>query len=133
VNIAWAKDWMSKFNAAGLEQLASMYAERVDFEDVTLAHKAGSREELKSFFGGFFTGAGEHSFVVKSYTGSADGGAVQWTWHAKHGSDLMGVPAKGKETQVDGVSVLSFEGGKIVSQRDFWDAATLLRQLGALK
>src|SRR5207249_9778346 len=53
MNIAWAKDWMSKFNAAGLDQLASMYAERVDFEDVTLAHKAGSREELKSFFEGF--------------------------------------------------------------------------------
>jgi steroid delta-isomerase-like uncharacterized protein len=133
MNIAWAKDWMSKFNASGLDQLASMYAERVDFEDVTLAHKAGSREEVKSFFGGFVTGGGEHSFVAKSYTGGADGGAVEWTWHAKHGSDLMGVPAKGKETQVDGVSVLHFKGGKIVGQRDFWDAATMLRQLGALK
>ena len=133
MNLAWAMDWMSKFSAAGLDQLISMYAERVDFEDVTLAHKATSREELKSFFGGFVTGEGEHRFVAKSYTGNADGGAVQWTWHAKHGSDLMGVPAKGKETHVDGVSVLSFEDGRIVAQRDFWDAATLLRQLGALK
>jgi ketosteroid isomerase-like protein len=45
----------------------------------------------------------------------------------------MGVPAAGKETHADGVSALRFQGGKIVEQRDYWDAATLLRQLGALK
>jgi steroid delta-isomerase-like uncharacterized protein len=54
-------------------------------------------------------------------------------WRAKHGMDLMGAPAKGKETNVRGVSVFLFEKGKIAEERDYWDAATLLKQIGALK
>ncbi len=44
----------------------------------------------------------------------------------------MGVDAKGKETTVQGVSILTFKNGKIASQRDFWDANAMYRQLGTL-
>lgn len=41
--------------------------------------------------------------------------------------------AAGKETIAKGVSVLTFRDGKISSQRDYWDSAAVLRQLGAIK
>jgi predicted ester cyclase len=41
----------------------------------------------------------------------------------------MGVPAKGKQTTVKGVSILTFTNGKIASQHDYWDANTVLQQL----
>ena len=130
MNLAWAKDWMGSFNAAGMEKALGMYADNVQFEDITFAHKANGIAELRTFFAAFVApGAGEHVFTANAYTGNADSGAVEWTWQAKHESDFLGVPARGKQTSVKGVSVLTFKSGKITSQHDYWDAHTALQQL----
>jgi glutamine cyclotransferase len=42
------------------------------------------------------------------------------------------MPAKGKATQIEGVSVLRFRDGKIAAERDFWNVADLLQQISAL-
>ena len=130
MNLAWAKEWMGSFSAAGLEKALGMYAEDVQFEDVTFAHKANGKADLRKFFSGFVApGAGEHVFTPTAYCGNADGGAVEWTWRAKHESEFLGTPAKGKQTTVKGVSILTFKNGKIASQHDYWDANTVLQQL----
>lgn len=134
MNLAWAKEWMGSFNAAGMEKALDMYADDVQFEDATFAHKVSGKAELRKFFAAFTDpAAGEHVFAVTAYAGGTDGGAVEWTWQAKHAGDFLGVPAKGKETNVKGVSILTFKNGKIASQHDYWDAGTVLRQLGAIK
>ena len=130
MNLAWAKEWMSSFTAAGMEKALGMYADNAQFEDVTFVHKANGIAELRKFFAAFVApGAGEHVFTVTGYSGNADGGAAEWTWQAKHDGDFLGVPAKGKQTTVKGVSVLTFKSGKIASQHDYWDANTALQQL----
>ncbi|MEW6299096.1 MAG: nuclear transport factor 2 family protein [Thermodesulfobacteriota bacterium] len=130
MNLAWAKEWMGNFTATGMEKALGMYADDVQFEDVTFAHKCNGIAELRKFFGGFTApGAGEHVFTVDSYAGNENGGAVEWTWRAKHASDFLGVPAKGKETTARGVSVLTFKNGKIASQHDYWDANSVIQQL----
>lgn len=132
MNLAWAKEWMSEFTAAGMEKALSKYADNVQFEDVTFAHKANGIAELRKFFSGFVApGAGEHVFTATAYSGNADGGAVEWTWQAKHVGDFLGVPAKGKQTTARGVSVLTFKNSKIASQHDYWDANSVVQQLKA--
>jgi steroid delta-isomerase-like uncharacterized protein len=130
MNLAWAKDWMAGFTGSGVEKTLAMYTDDVKFEDVTFAHKCNGIADLRKFFGGFSAPeAGENVFTVDSYAGGSEGGAVQWTWQAKHASDFLGVPAEGKETKVKGVSVLTFRNGKIASQTDYWDANTVVQQL----
>jgi len=130
MNLAWAKEWMSEFNAAGMEKALARYADDIQFEDITFAHKANGIAELRKFFSAFAApGAGENIFTVTAYAGNADGGAVEWTWQTKHAGDFLEVPAKGKQTTVKGVSILTFKGGKIASQRDYWDANTVVQQL----
>lgn len=130
MNLTWAKEWMGSFTAAGMEKALGMYADNVQFEDITFAHKANGIAELRKFFSGFVApGAGEHVFTANAYAGNADGGAVEWTWQGKHEGDFLGVPAKGKQTTVRGVSILTFKNGKITSQHDYWDANTALQQL----
>ncbi len=133
MNLDWAKQWMGSFSA-GVGTVMDMYADDVRFEDVIFAHSCEGKAELTKFFAGLETPeAGENAFSVNDYSGDANGGAVEWTWQAKHAGDFLGVPAKGKETTVKGVSILTFTGGKIASQRDYWDAAGALRQLGAME
>lgn len=112
----------------------ALYAEDVQFEDVTFAHKITGRAELEKFFAGYFERrTGEHVFSATEYTRGADPGAVEWIWRAKHAGDFLGVPAAGRTTEARGVSVLSFRGGKFVSRRNYWDSGTVLRQVEALK
>ncbi|MGH7934140.1 MAG: ester cyclase [Candidatus Binataceae bacterium] len=125
---------MGSFNRDGLEKVMAMYADDVQFEDVTFAHKVSGKVELRKFFAGFFDpGSGEHLFTVTNYTGGTDAGAAEWTWRGKHGGEFLGAPAAGKTTEARGVSVLTFHNGKIASQHDYWDSGTVLRQLGAIK
>ena len=132
MNIDWAKQWMGKFSA-GVDTIMDMYADDVQFEDVIFAHSCNGKAELAKFFAVLETPeAGENAFTVNGYSGDASGGAVEWTWQAKHAGDFLGVSAKGKETTLKGVSVLTFNNGKIAAQRDFWDAAGALKQLGAM-
>jgi steroid delta-isomerase-like uncharacterized protein len=130
MNIAWAKEWLGSFNAAGLEKLFGMYAEDVQFEDITFSHKCSGLAEVKKFFAGMASpGAGENVFTANAYVGDTNGGVVEWTWQAKHAGEFLGIPAQGKQTNVRGVSVLTFRGGKITSQHDYWDANTAIQQL----
>jgi steroid delta-isomerase-like uncharacterized protein len=131
MNLAWAKEWFSVFSgAAGIEKMGEYYTDDVQFEDVVFAHKENGLTGLHKFFAGFSAPeAGENAFTVTAYSGGAEGGAVEWTWQAKHASSFMGVPAAGKQTIVKGVSILTLKGGKISSQHDYWDANTVIQQL----
>ena len=130
MNLTWAKEWVGCFNASGLEKLFAMYADDVQFEDITFAHKCNGLDEVKKFFGGMANPAnGENIFTANAYVGDANGGTIEWTWQAKHAGDFLGIPAKGKQTSVRGVSVLTFRSGKVASQHDYWDANTAIQQL----
>src|SRR5215470_6015689 len=133
MNATWAKEWADNF--ANLDKLMDMYADDAQFEDVIIAHKESGKAEIKQFFVAAGNPAyAENTFTAVGYSGNADEGVVEWTWQAKHAAGkILGVPAKGKETTTRGVSVLTFKNGKIVTQRDYWDAAAVLRQLEAIK
>lgn len=130
----WAKDWLVEFTPAGIRRtLDQMYADRVDFEDVVVGHRAGTAQGVGDFFASFAAGKTRHRFVVTGYFGDERSGAIEWTWHAEHVDDIFGVVANGKKTEVRGLSSVRLEDGRIVEERDYWDRATLLRQLGALE
>jgi len=131
MNLAWAKEWFSVFSdTSGIDKMGNYYHEDVQFEDMTFAHKENSLTNLRKFFASLASpNAGENAFTVTAYSGGPEGGAVEWTWQAKHASDFLGVPAAGKQTTVRGVSILTLRGGKIASQHDYWDANTVIQQL----
>jgi predicted ester cyclase len=50
-----------------------------------------------------------------------------------HNGDFPGIPATGKHfSSARGTSILELEAGKIHREADYWDAATLMRQVGLL-
>ncbi len=134
MNLEWAKRWLEEGFAAGLDDVMDLYAEDVEFEDVIFGEKLRGKKELRKFFGAFFDPrGGAQTFRVDAYRGNGDGGAVEWTWDGEHTGVLLGAPAAGRKTRTRGVSVFTFEGGKITSQHDYWNAAAVLKQIGALE
>jgi len=65
----------------------------------------------------------------------ADGDTVVSRWFASgtHRGALMGIPPTGKRAPtVEGITLTTFAGGKIVRDRVVWDTLGLLRGLGAI-
>src|SRR5215470_19301474 len=96
MNLQWAKRWLQEFTPEGIAKTMSMYAEEVDFEDVTLGHRESTAAGIQKFFTGFSKGPSQHRFEVTHWAGDDKGGAMEWTWHSKHETEIFGVQAKGK-------------------------------------
>ena len=135
MHIAWAEQWLLEaFNKADLAALERLYHPRVQFADVPLGVAADGWPGLRDFFCAFLIpAAGQHRFLPDTYLGRARDGVVEWTWRGTLGdSDLfqLGVPCKGKRFEVKGNSVFRFDpDGLVIEERDYWDLATVLRQI----
>ena len=138
MNLEWAKNWLENcFNKGNLAALGTLYSPAVRFEDVTLGVKAEGIDGVRGFLGAFVDpSAGRHQFRPETYVGDARGGVVEWTWEGTLGTrDLfnVGSSAPGKTFRVRGNSVFRFDrDGRVVEERDYWDLATVLRQIGAI-
>ena len=58
---------------------------------------------------------------------------VEWIATGMHTGDLPGLPATGRSYTLRGVTVVIREGGKIVREALYYDAADLYRQLGQVQ
>jgi steroid delta-isomerase-like uncharacterized protein len=135
MNLKWAQYWIGLF-ADRTDELMSLYAEDIQFEDVNLDVRInGDLKALRKFFSGFVIANPEQSynkFEVFDYVGDEKLGSFQWTWETKHAGDFLGVPAAGKVTRTRGVTVMGWRDGKIVLERSIWDAVPVFRQLGVI-
>lgn len=132
MNREWADKWMAMYNDGDIADFTAMYAEIVDHEDVIFGEKRKNKKELTEFFHAY-SDAGEHRFDVTNWVGDETGGAIEFTWVAKHAFDLCGQPAAGKNTETQGVAVFTFDkDGKITSEHDYWNAVAMYRQLGVI-
>ena len=69
---------------------------------------------------------------VKSVIASGERVVIEWDSSGTFRNPFRGKPANGKRFRRRGCSVAEVEGGKIVRYRDYYDRATLLRQLDML-
>lgn len=130
MNLEWAKEWLSLFGADTLDEMLRFYADAFEHVDVTVGHRSTTPAELRAFYASFMASGSVNRFVPTAYLGSAEAGAVSWTWTVHHRGRLFDLDVEGKTTELSGVSTLRFRDGKIVWQHDYWDLATMLRQLG---
>ena len=56
----------------------------------------------------------------------------RWTGHGTHRGELMGVPATGRPVTASGISIHRIAEGQIAETWNIYDAAGMLRQLGAI-
>jgi steroid delta-isomerase-like uncharacterized protein len=56
----------------------------------------------------------------------------RWTGHGTHHGELMGVPATGRPVTAAGMSIHRIADGRIAETWNIYDAAGMLRQIGAI-
>ena len=74
----------------------------------------------------------EPSFVVEEYIGDERRGAARWRWRVSgHSAPMFGLPRTERSAETIGVAIVEFSEGRLRSLTEYWDAASVMRQLGA--
>jgi steroid delta-isomerase-like uncharacterized protein len=113
-----------------MDQLLAVFTDDVIYEDNPLGSTFRGKEELRAFAQGFFNAFPDLKAVITSTVVSGDRAASEWRFTGTQTGDLSGMPASNKQMDLRGVSIYEFEGGKIKRKIDYWDMATMLKQLG---
>jgi steroid delta-isomerase-like uncharacterized protein len=94
---------------------------------------ARGKEELRRFVNGAFVAVPDFKYGLTSRFAAGQWAAVEWVLSGTHKGDFPGIPATGKRfSSVRGSTILELEAGKIRRESDYWDAATLMKQVGLL-
>jgi steroid delta-isomerase-like uncharacterized protein len=95
---------------------------------------ARGKEELRSFVKRAFAAIPDFKYELRKRVAIGQRAIIEWVMSGTHKGDLPGIPATSKRfSLVRGSTILELEGGKIRRESDYWDAATLIRQVCALR
>jgi steroid delta-isomerase-like uncharacterized protein len=87
---------------------------------------------VRSWISTYRTAFPDLHVTVEEQVADEDRVLTRWTTRGTHRGELWGIPPTGRSFAIGGVTLDRFEQGRIAESRESWDAASLLRQLGAL-
>lgn len=110
------------------DKVVGFFTPDVDYEDVAFGLTAHGSTELRKVAAGFFVSVPDMKLELVSSSIDGDHGSVEWIFS---GTDV-GLFKTGKKFSVRGASRFELKGGKFSRNKDFYDVATIMRQVGAL-
>ena len=120
--------WIAAWNSHDADRVVAAFSPDVLFEDITFGATNHGSGELRKFAVSIFDAVPDAKFDLANSSGDRRHGSIEWTFS---GTD-RGLYKTGKRFSVRGVSVIDLRGEKILHERDYYDAASIMRQVGLL-
>jgi steroid delta-isomerase-like uncharacterized protein len=114
-------------NSHDIEKLLTLLTDDIVFEDVTLVTEG--KDAFKQAYTAFITAVPDFKIEPKSWVTNDKSFALEMVFTGTQKEDLPSLPATGKSFSIRGCSFGEFENGKIKGRRDYWDSASLAKQL----
>ncbi len=131
--IDWVRRYLDAWNSHDPGKVGAFMATDATYEDFALGVLNGGREEIEAFVGTVHQLSDDYRFTFVSEQQSGSQYALEWEWAGTNTGELPGLPATNKPFRIRGVSVGRLDGdGKIVENRDYWNMAGYLTQIGIL-
>jgi len=125
---AIAEKWIAAWNSHSPDKMLPLFTDDVFYEDVAFGEANQGKAELRKFAADEFEGVPDLELKLVRADIHGGHGTIEWTFS---GTD-KDVFKTGKKFSVRGVSVISLRDGKIFRNLDFYDAATIMREVGVL-
>jgi steroid delta-isomerase-like uncharacterized protein len=120
--------WVDGWNATNPDALVAAFTPDGVYEDVAFGLKKKGSAELRELHKSFHDSVGE-LYVKLIATHVTNGrGTIEWVFGGKD----IDVFKTGKPFEVRGVSVIEVHRGRISRDLDYYDAATIMKQVGKL-
>lgn len=123
-----AEQWIAAWNSHRPDEMLALFTDDVVYEDVAFGVVNHGKAEVRKFASEEFEGVPDLELKLLRADIRSGHGTIEWTFS---GTD-KGVFKTGKKFSVRGVSVIDLRDGKISRNLDFYDAATIMRQVGVL-
>jgi steroid delta-isomerase-like uncharacterized protein len=125
--------YLDAWNAHDPTAVASHMADDAIYEDVALGRVLHGPSEIASFVEEATRSSSDFRFEVVSLFTAGNDYANEWVMLGTNDRELRGVPATGRSFRVRGASIGRLDAsGRIVENRDYYNLAELLTQLGML-
>jgi steroid delta-isomerase-like uncharacterized protein len=120
--------WLAAWNSHNTDTFVGIFTENAVFEHVPLNSVSRGPEEIRAFAQFVFTALPDLKITILNSSAKGGDVTIEWLFSATD----KGFYGTGKPFAVRGVTVIELHGTKIVRASDYWDSATILRQVGLL-
>ena len=128
-NTAVAQAWIDAWNSHNPDNVVALFTDDAVIEDVTLGAVSQGLVEIRDFAMGVFTTFPDIHFDLVDSTLKGGHGTIEWVFS---GTDTGGFGGTGKRFSVRGVTVMDVHGTKLSRETEYWDLATVLKEIGLL-
>lgn len=125
-------DWATAWSSHNSGKVLSLFTDDCVYEDVTFGVVNHGKKELQAFADGVFAGVPDFKIELTARFSAGTLAGMEWVMSGTHKGDFPGMPATSKHFSIRGVTILELHGGKIRRNSDYWDAASVMRQVGLL-
>ena len=120
---------IAAWNAGDLDAYLELYDEGIALHGYS-EHPMG-KTEVRGFYGGLFDALSEMVLDIHSVVESGPILGCAFTMRGTHTGELAGIAATGRRIQQPGVTILRFEGDKVVERHSVADFDTVVAQITA--
>ncbi len=89
-------------------------------------------DSARAYYANYLTGFSNIKFTIIDVFGQGDKLVKHWEFKGKHTGTFFGIPATGKDVDLEGVTLVKMRGGKIAEEQDFFDNLSFMQQLGQI-
>jgi steroid delta-isomerase-like uncharacterized protein len=123
-----AENWIEAWNSHDVEQILAVFTPDVMYEDVPSGVVNHGAVELRAFATAFIAGLPDFRLELVNASLKGGHGTIEWILS---GTDV-GLFRTGRRFSVRGASVIEVHGKLIFRNSDYYDLATIFRQIGLL-
>jgi steroid delta-isomerase-like uncharacterized protein len=125
--------YLDAWNEHDGTKVAEFMADDVIYEDVAMGLRHEGKAAVAAFVAESAEGSEDFGFELVSEVVDGTRYAVEWIMRGTNTGEVAGLPATGKSFSIRGSSVGELDGdGHIAGNRDYWNLADLLMQVGIL-
>ena len=130
-----ARDQIDAFNKGDWEQMRALLTSDARYDELGTERKVEGPDQIIELFKGWKTAFPDAAGAVTNSVASGNTAVLEVTWTGTHTGPLVTaagtIPGSGLHQETPAAVFYAFDGAKITASRHYFDAMTLLKQIGA--
>ncbi len=121
---------LERWNGGDLDGYLDLYDERIKLHGYS--PEPMNKAEVRAFYEGVFHAFDTPKLDFHEILWSEDACAIRYTMVGRHAGEFMGVPATGSEVALPGITIMHFDGERVIERFSQADLLGFLVQVGAI-
>jgi steroid delta-isomerase-like uncharacterized protein len=129
----WMQAYLDAWNRHSAEDVVGFMTPDVVYVDTALGERHEGHDAVRRFVEqAAATFSSDYRFDLTNVFATDTDYAAEWTMSGTHDRTDGRLPVTGKPFRIQGVSVGRLQAGKIRENRDYWNMAAFLTQIGLM-